>query len=955
MILQGFQPLFAQFQYHENYTTGNGLIQNTVRAIIQDQRDRLWIGTAEGLSIYDGTGFTNYPPTDKLVNPVINCFYKVGKDTVLAGTNGAGILIFKYRKYSTDRVAGIKKDKKYLSNNAVNVMFKDSKDRFWICTDSGVTRWNSMKVLTRKIPFKQEVKFYGENEGLLGTSVYCVVEDNDGSIWFGTNRGLTIYKNDKFSHHIINTRFPDLSINDLCIDKNNGIWIGTVKGLYYYHDGEYINMSKTSNNLVNNVRTIMQDSQGKIWIGTSNGLFQYDNKEFHKFNFGSQYGSKVIISIYEDNEGNIWAGTIHGVYKILNTNFKWIRDNNSLRYIYTIKQDRNSNIWIASSTGLFHVVNGNLILPDFIKKIDTRKIMSLYFDKYNRIWLGTDKGLYSIKNNFIRHYTVNNGLKDNSVIALTGDKNGVLWIGTNKGISYIKLNLGISSKAFSVYKLIQKQLPKKQARSILVDKNNNIWVGYLYDGLYEVKGNKVINFNRKDKLPESNIRYLFQDNSGRIWIATRYRGVYIYSNNRFNNLRSQDGLGSDWTSVIAEDNDNNFWFGTARGITRFDGKHWRTFNQNDGAVSGEVTAATISPNNEVWFGSFNGVLSYTNTHRRSIITEPAVYIKRVEVNGDYNKILQSTTFPHFMNNISITYSGIWFKNESEISYVYKLTHIDDTWSNPVKNNEIHYQNLSPGKYTFEVAAKNSEGTWSNVPAHISFIIESPFWMEWWFQIIALLSLSAVIYIIYNYKIRQVLKVERLRTKIASDLHDDVGTTLSRISLISQLIKENIEPEKVKENLNEIGKLCREALNTMSDIVWSMDSRNDSMESMINRIKDSASAILLPLDINYSFNHSGLEVKKNLNADLRKNIYLIAKEALNNVIKHSDASEVKIDIKNNDGIFEMIIWDNGAWENKNYRLTGHGIRNMKMRAEEIDGDIEINNISGTQIIFIRKNI
>jgi signal transduction histidine kinase len=213
----------------------------------------------------------------------------------------------------------------------------------------------------------------------------------------------------------------------------------------------------------------------------------------------------------------------------------------------------------------------------------------------------------------------------------------------------------------------------------------------------------------------------------------------------------------------------------------------------------------------------------------------------------------------------------------------------------------------------------------------------------------------VVYTIYNYKIKRILELERLKTKIASDLHDDVGITLSRISLISELIKENIEPEKIKENLNDIGSLCKDALSTMGDIVWSIDSRNDNIESLINRINDSCSSVLPSAEIAYTFNVEGLDRKKTIRSEIRKNIYLIAREALNNIIKHSSASHVRIEMLNNEKEFKLIIFDDGSWKKSNPKLTGHGIRNMKTRAEEIGGHIEIVKNGGTNITFTMNSI
>jgi two-component sensor histidine kinase/streptogramin lyase len=591
-------------------------------------------------------------------------------------------------------------------------------------------------------------------------------------------------------------------------------------------------------------------------------------------------------------------------------------------------------------------------------KIFTHNIRVIYFDSKNTIWLGTDKGLFNIDKHKVKYYSTKNGLKDNSIISVVEDSSGILWVGTDKGISGIVLNRNRRNELLNHVNLICKILPEQRARSLFVDRNNDLWVGFLYYGLYKVSGDSIINLNGKNKVYADNIRYIFKDDAGKIWIATRYHGVFVYSNNKIKHYGIEDGLGSDWVSTITEDRNKNFWFCTARGVTRYDGKVWRTYDENDGATSGEVTAAAVDKQGNIWFGSYSGIFKYIDTSGNSPHLAPKVYIKQIEVNGNMNtnfSMSSITTLPYDKNNIAFEFAGIWFKNESEIFYKYRLQGLDDKWSNLVKSNNIRFQNLPPGKYNFEVAAKNNGGYWSANPAEVAFIIQPPVWKTWWFQSLAIIFLIGLLIVIYRYRIKHVLEVERLRTKIASDLHDDVGTTLSRISLISQLIKENIEPEKIKDNLNDIGMLCRDALTTMSDIVWSMDSRNDNIQSMINRIKDSCSSILPAAEIKYSFNIEIIDQNKTIKAELRKNIYLIAKEALNNIINHSNASNVKIEIKNDGDIFSMIISDDGNWEKSISKLTGHGIRNMKTRAEEIGGHVEIKNNAGTTIVFTAKAI
>jgi ligand-binding sensor domain-containing protein/two-component sensor histidine kinase len=947
----------AQTRFSINYTTGNGLIQNTIRAFIQDSRNRLWIGTAEGVSIYDGTGFSNYPPINSLKNPVIDCFFKVGKDTILAGTEGGGIVIFSLVQYEPDSVSGYICGKKYLINNYVDDIMKDSFGHIWICTDSGVTKWKNINVFRERNPKPGDVEHFTSKQGLPGLSIINAVEGKDGSIWFGTSKGLSKYSNGKIIHYTSENGFPEIPINTLFIDNTGILWICTREGIYKYQNKKFTPFSFNYAGNFPQVENIIQDKNNAFWIGTNNGLFYYKNSKIKKFYLGKEYGANLIINLLEDKEGNIWAGTIHGAFKLQSTNFTLLPKTSDLNYIYKIFPDNNGNLDVLSTEGLYKIKNDRLIPLTIFNKISTKNIRAVVLENNKPIWVGTNKGLFKINNKKTKEYSTKNGLKSNSIVSLTMIDKNILLVGTDNGLSVIANKKNVNNHKFNLMKELCSKLPKGPARSVLIDNKNNIWLGFLYSGLYEIKNDSIKKISGRRNFQAGNIRGLYEDSKGNIWAATRYNGVFELSNNLWKQYTAKNGLGSDWVSTITEDKKNRIWFGTARGVVRLAGTKWRAYDASDGAVSGEITASAMDTSGNLWFGSYNGIYKYENK-KISDPLMPYVYIKQIEVNGSRSIVFnpgKTKMLSYNQNTIAFEFAGVWLKNETKVYYKYKLNGFDKHWSRSLNSNYIRFHNLPAGKYNFEVIARAPDGFWNSGPAEVSFVIGLPFWKEWWFILLSVILISSIIFMIYNYKIKRILELERLKTKIASDLHDDVGITLSRISLISELIKENIEPEKIKENLNDIGLLCKDALSTMSDIVWSIDSRNDNIDSLINRIHDSCSSSLPSAEITYSINIEGLDRKKTIRSEIRKNVYLIAREALNNIIKHSSASNVNIEMINTDNIFIMTIADNGKWGKSNNKLTGHGIRNMKTRAEEIGGSVEINKNGGTKIKFTMHNI
>jgi signal transduction histidine kinase len=312
-------------------------------------------------------------------------------------------------------------------------------------------------------------------------------------------------------------------------------------------------------------------------------------------------------------------------------------------------------------------------------------------------------------------------------------------------------------------------------------------------------------------------------------------------------------------------------------------------------------------------------------------------------------------FAHDQNSLEFEFVALDFTNPDRNRYAYIVEGLDEHWTQAGERRYANYPHLAPGSYTFRVKGSNNDGVWNEQGTSYAFTILPPFWKTAWFISIAALALIGISVAAYNYRVNRLLEIERLRVRIASDLHDDVGSSLTRISLQSELIQEGIEPEEQQNYLKNIATMSRELVTAMSDIVWSIDSRNDSVENILDKMRNFGSTVLSTKDVNFNLAHSGLDVKKKLSVDVRENLYLIYKEAINNIAKHANASKVNVILRNDSDKFTMTIIDDGkGWEG-NERPSGHGTRNMKMRAERLGGRVEFVRDDGTRVVLTRKRL
>jgi signal transduction histidine kinase len=283
---------------------------------------------------------------------------------------------------------------------------------------------------------------------------------------------------------------------------------------------------------------------------------------------------------------------------------------------------------------------------------------------------------------------------------------------------------------------------------------------------------------------------------------------------------------------------------------------------------------------------------------------------------------------------------------------------DSRWSPPSLPRSVHYANLSPASYRFLVRAVNSEGIASAQPASISFMILPPVWLRWWFQLLAAAVAAAAVYRLHRYRVARLLELERVRTRIATDLHDDIGSSLSQIAILSEVAGRLVDPAhpKLAEPLADIAGISRDLVDSMSDIVWAIDPERDHVDDLLHRMRRFASDVLSPRDIRLGFHSPAEEQDLRMVADLRRQIFLIFKEAVHNVLRHSGATEVRVDFRVVHGWHSLRVADNGGEfdfaRDRDTVHEGHGLRSMRERARDIGGGTEIHSRSGGTTISLR---
>jgi len=978
--------------YKNNQHDENTISDNFIWTIYQDKSGTLWIGTNSGGFCEfnkEKESFTSYKndPADpnSLTLNNVRAIYEDTKGNIWIGTEN-GLDKFNKEKGVFTHYRHNPAEPSSLSNNVVLSILEDKDGDLWIGSDGGLDKYNKEKNNFINYSFNPD-----DVNSLSNNVVLSIYQDESGNIWIGTLKGLTRLdkKSQKFSRYFVSALETNSintnRINYILEDKSNTLWIGTGDGLFIFDRKDNrlkkIQPSSAGSGLLsnNNVLSIYEDNSGLIWIGTAEGgIVKYDKERIKFKNYKhnpydpSSLSYNTIRSIYQDDDGTLWIGTLGGgLNRLIGKGdffhyYNNLKDNYSLsdNSISAIFKDKFGYLWIGTWGG---GVNRTTV-P--YKNLDQN---NLKFISYRNYQGDRSSG-----------WQVNQGWSSNIIQAIIEDTDGKLWIGTGSGLDLYdrEKNNFIS---FNYDPENPNSLTSNQVQScMLQDRNGNLWVG-TWGGLNEISSVDVKNAlvdpssvkfnhykyqaNDKNSLSDERVISVYEDKDGNLWFGTYGGGLNKLSSaeqnlsgGKFISYTIEDGLPSNIIYNIQCDDRGNLWLSTDNGLSMFDEKNktFRNYDASDGLQGNQFFwgAGFKGRNGELYFGGTNGFNVFKPEELKNndhippvVITDFQIFNRPVEIGKEDSPLKKSINFTkeieltYGQNVFSFEFAALDFTAPAKNRYSYIMEGFDHDWINSGKRRYVTYTNLDPGEYVFRVKGSNNDGIWNENSSDVIIRILPPLWRTWWFMLSVLVLFGVIVASIIYFRVKHLLDIERLRIKLAADLHDNIGSSLTEISILSEVISKKINSvdEGVRKSLNMISTSSRNLIDNMSDIVWLVNPKRDSLYDLILRLRDTYSELSSYTSISFrSENIKSLE-KVSLSMENRQHLYLIFKEAINNCITHSECNEITLDASVKGSKLQMTLKDNGkGFQSNEMSNGGNGLNNIKERAKLIGGILNINS-------------
>ena len=894
--LNRFDPATSHFT-HYRYDAGNSrsLIDSAVWCIGEDQKRNLWVGTWSGL-----------------------CKLPMDSDT------GAPWNQFIRYKHLDD-------DPTSLSGNNVRTLLVDHNGVLWVGTDGrGLNRYDEQSngfVHYRNIP--------GDEHSISSDFIYSIFEDSTGNLWVGTggDGGLNLYnsQSDNFTRFRHDPNLPASLNNDIVLalygDRSGELWVGTAAGGVNWHDARkdrFIHIRERQNNpdglRGNDVWAITEDGEGDLWVGTyGEGVNRYDRRRGRFVHYAHIPGDSRslshnnVLSICAARDGNVWIGTEGGGLN------RYDRAND--RFVRLLNDPRKPN-----SPG------GD-------------EVTRILEDSRGNLWIGTNGfgvDRFDPQKNLFVHYRPqenNTGsLSGTTVVALYEDREGFVWIGT--------YGAGVSRYDRKTDSFVRFQKDPGDPRSL----NNNT------------------------------VLSLYEDTEGAVWMGTYGGGLdrYDTKTRTFTHYTEDDGLPNNVIYGVLPDDEGNLWLSTNKGLSKFNlsSRTFKNYDVKDGLQGNEFNQGSYyrGKDGRLFFGGINGFNVFFPDRVKYNTDVPPVVLTSFKVFDEPVTLPQSITatsslrLPYDQNFFSVEFVALNFTAPEKNKYMYMLEGLDGNWVNAGTRRYASYTNLDPGSYVLKVKGSNNDGVWNDRGLELAIVITPPYWMTWWFRVTIAVTVIGLLFLMYRYRVNKLLEIERIRASIATDLHDDIGSTLTEIALFSDVGVRQIrslspgkpvtegEVDKVTSLLEEIGHTSRTLIDSMNDIVWSIDPKNDSFEYLLLRMKTHASRMMEAKGINYDIEIPAELSRLQLPLGFRRRFFLIFKEAINNIIKHAHPTKVQLTIKREKDSLIMTIIDNGIGFDPCTASEGNGLRNMQSRAVALGGNLSITSaVSGGTSITLQTTI
>jgi ligand-binding sensor domain-containing protein/two-component sensor histidine kinase len=988
-------PFFLQAQ---NINFGHFTLDHNLPAkfLMQDSKGYIWIGS-DGVFRFDGLTTKRFVHDSKNINSLINNGIKnitAGKDgTIWIGTQ-RGISHYYPSKDSFENFTSKNFNANIPYSAADDFVFCDNDGSIWVGNETGIYLFNKKTKAFKNFPLQQ----YQQTGRAGGNFITSIIQDktNKDFLWLASYNGLVHFNKLTGIAKYFYPVEKELLITDVFQDTHNTLWVCTwgnglaefnlSTGRFLFHGFE-ADTHYGVTNVVTDIKELQIDKDSSIFYTcTSKGLGVFTigaHKKSQALFFDSFYvnhptDKKTVggqpQSILIDKQQTVWVGTGTDISYLLHNNQVFKNYTGNFGSVYCIDEEKNQgklpHYLIASwyMNGLFGYdetlkkFSRLNILDAYSHNNDSKQINTILVDSTeNMTWVGTFDGLFkwNRKTNAVKVFKKDSAnihaLPSSRAITLVKDNYNRLWIGMYlRGLAVMNVK---TEKCIRLPAALNNIVHASFTPVLFADKS-----GYIWAGIHE----KLLRINPADlsfKMYDVNagdINCIVQDKENNIWIGCS-QGLCML-NRQKNNLdlyTIKDGLPNDEIMCMTCDVYGNLWVCTNEGISNMN-LHTKTFTNyftDDGLINNSNYNCIINNSrNEIMIGGNNFITLFNPSELVINKTPPPVYITSLHIlkrNGKDTLLYYPAGTLHLsynQNYFNVSFIALNLINAGANKYAYKLEGLDNAWTYTNLRTAANYSNLSPGTYTFRVIAANNNGVWNSKGASLTIIVSPPFWQTWWFILLCAIVVGSIIYLFYRYRLNAALRVERLRTRISTDLHDDIGSTLSSISILSDMVMHDAANGNSKEMLSEIKENSVNLMEKMDDIVWSINPRNDSLEKLLLRIKRFAAQLFEAKNIEYEIDISENIHSFKLPMEIRQHLYLMIKEAINNIIKHSGCTQANICIKHFHDNLLIKIHDNGKGFNASEISYGNGLINLEERAAAIHANLAVQSqeITGTEI-------
>ena len=975
----------------DNWQSDDGLPQSSVLAIAQTPEGYLWLATYGGLARFDGVRFTVFDtstlpglPANRLTG--LHADPTGGLWVVTEYHDLARIAVGRCRAFGPAEgvpasgvawVGGAVAAKSPASpKSAAGLGSADPgaglPEGLWLADTKGGLHG----VRAGKLASVLAAPGFGPESRVSG-----VLTDGEGRLWIEQGGRLANFEAGQF--HVLKTpQGKEAVVRGMCASREGGLWILTPEGLRKYGHRQWQADLGPCPYFKSHVQGMVEDTAGNLWLASyRDGLFLFRrNGTWEQFTAESGLTTSALRSLFCDREGNVWVGTDGGgLLRLKPRAWKMLtrREGLGIDAVHSISQDAQGRIWFGGGTTKPYWLDQGVVSVAIPSPVSDPMdgVFSVLAARDGAMWIGIYRGkVFRYHAGVLTEYSEREGMRAGSVRAMLEDRRGAIWVGGDSGLCRIQ-----DGKATHYSRA--EGLSAERVTALAESAGGDLFVGTREGGLNRLREGAFTVYTRRDGLPDDAIGGLYLDAEDALWIGTRSGGLSRFKAGRFTNYAVGNALPARRIGPMLEDDLGDLWLASEQGILRVsrreldefaDGRrrsvNYVAFGRHDGLATAECAgiqpACLKARDGSVWFGTAKGA-AFVDPQALGVnplpppviidevriddvvITQPPAEVAGQEAASPSPATLEPpslVTLHARERRVEFRFTGLSFTAPAKVRFRYRMEGFDPDWVGGGTTRNASYTRLPPGSYRFRVTACNNDGVWNEAGASLGLVVVPAFHQTWWFRWLALAAVAGAGAVLFQVRVSRLKQLARLRGRIAGDLHDEIGSNLGGIILLSELTQQVAAlPTEARASLREINATAQRSANAMRDIVWFLNPDFDTLTDMVARMREFARTLLAGVDCEFAVPDESSA--RSLPLEFRRHVFFTFKEILHNIVKHASATRVTIRLEASGRRLTLRVQDNGRGFDPAAAASGHGLRSLRRRAAELGGEIALESAPG----------